>query len=308
MAKRLFQYRRTDWFAPGASVVVRREPAQTPSRQHVHDFVELVVILSGAAIHRVGRFRYRLAAGDVFVISPDRAHGYEEPEGLNLANILIREDFFARTEPAFSHLEGYHTLFTLGATAGRAGEFASRMRLGPEDLERMSAWIDRLEEEASRHKPDGSALAEAWLTVLVGFLARAGTGRASEARTETRFGRLLSWIEQNCARKIRLAEMARIAAMSERTLLRRFQETTGGTAMDHVLEVRLRHARQLIERGGEGLSAIAESCGFESANYLSRMFKRRFGLSPRSWKISAAGEPAGRRRPGRVSPIASRCP
>jgi len=290
MARRPFQYRRADWFAPDARVVVRREPAQTPARQHVHDFVELVIILSGTAIHRVGKFRHRLAPGDVFVISPDRAHGYEEPQGLNLANILIREDFFARTQGAFAHLEGYHTLFTLGAS-GQAGGFASRTHLEGEEMALVSEYVNRLEEEASRRQADGSALAEAWLTVLVGFLARAGAGGHAETRAETRFGRLLSWIEQNSARKIRLAGMARIAAMSERTLLRRFQETTGQSPTGYLMDVRLRKARHAIERGGEDLTAIAEHCGFESANYLSRAFKRRFGRSPRNWKKIMADSP-----------------
>jgi len=91
-------------------------------------------VLSGSALHQVGDHRYRLTRGDIFVINRRHIHGYEDPHGLNITNILIREDFFDRLTSSFATVPGYHALFTISAAAPRSTEFESRMHLEEDDL------------------------------------------------------------------------------------------------------------------------------------------------------------------------------
>jgi AraC-like DNA-binding protein len=69
--------------------------------------------------------------------------------------------------------------------------------------------------------------------------------------------------------------------MSESTFLRRVKRLTGYTSIQYLQEIRLNSAYQLLERNNyKSITQIATSVGYTDANYFSRLFKKRFGVSP----------------------------
>ncbi|MCE0499774.1 MAG: helix-turn-helix domain-containing protein [Methylacidiphilales bacterium] len=266
-----------------------RQPNQSVAALHTHDFIEVVLVLSGSAIHRVGSARHRLATGDAFVINRHYVHGYERPEGFNIANLMIRERFFRKTAAMFADLPGYHDLFTIGAASQGKALFESRTHLRDGEFQKARYWIEEIETEAARGRFGGHAMAESYLTLLVGLLSRNyHSSAASPAPMPTRMGRLLSWVEQNAARHVTVGEMCRVAAASERTLFRKFQEATGYSPLDYLIRIRLRNACRLLENRNLDLTCeeIALRCGFENGNYFARQFKRHLGCSPSAWPTS----------------------
>ncbi|MFN8623138.1 MAG: helix-turn-helix domain-containing protein [Chloroflexota bacterium] len=95
------------------------------------------------------------------------------------------------------------------------------------------------------------------------------------------------------ARPVRVADLARAAAMSERSFLRRFRATTGTTPMEWLAHQRLTLAQQLLEGTDLPVEAIAERCGFGSAVTLRHRFGERFRTSPQVYRRTfRAGDPA----------------
>ncbi len=72
-------------------------------------------------------------------------------------------------------------------------------------------------------------------------------------------------------------------AMSRRTLDRRFQRYAGRTVAAEIREARLRRARELMEAGTIPLTQIAAACGFADLSHMGRLFRRRYGQSPRDF-------------------------
>jgi len=69
--------------------------------------------------------------------------------------------------------------------------------------------------------------------------------------------------------------------LSERTLYRKLKEQTGLTPAGWLREVRLDHARQLLE--SQTLATVAEvayAAGFQDPNYFGQAFTKRFGRRP----------------------------
>lgn len=60
----------------------------------------------------------------------------------------------------------------------------------------------------------------------------------------------------------------------------------------YLTEVRLARARDLLERSRLPLAAVAQSCGFASADYLGAAFRRATGTTPLRWRQHRA--PSGR--------------
>lgn len=287
---RINQLRRADYFPDArAQVAVHRQPVQEDVRKHRHEFLEIVVVLSGQGVHVTGGARHQVQGGDVLVINSSRSHAYENTRSLNLVNLLIREDVFRETEKELGSLPGYHALFTLEPVRWRQTEFTSHLRLDPPDLKQIVAWVDAMEEETRKKSEGGLLLARSWIILIIGLLARRyGRNAAHAPRLEMRLGRVLSWIEQHACEKLTMADLARQAAMSERTFLRRFREATGLSPIDYVIRARLRRAVELLIARDSRLSIteIAFRCGFQDSNYFSRQFRQLTGTSPGQYRLN----------------------
>ncbi|MET0900094.1 MAG: helix-turn-helix domain-containing protein [Mycobacterium sp.] len=97
-------------------------------------------------------------------------------------------------------------------------------------------------------------------------------------------GAVLAWIEQEAHRELSLREIAAHAAVSVRTLNRRFQAETGQTPMQWVTGVRVRHAQQLLESTDLGIESIGRRVGFTSSANFRDQFRRLAAVSPRSYR------------------------
>jgi AraC family transcriptional regulator, transcriptional activator FtrA len=113
------------------------------------------------------------------------------------------------------------------------------------------------------------------------FIDRPVPRRASDG-----LGALLEAIRRRPGDSWTIARMARRAAMSQRTFIRRFQESTGMSPGEWVIGTRLETARYLLESTPTGLEEIARSAGFGSPAALRHHFRRQVGLTPTGYRAS----------------------
>ena len=95
---------------------------------------------------------------------------------------------------------------------------------------------------------------------------------------------LFEWMRRNLQRDLPISVLAKQARMSGRTFLRRFEEATGTTPKDWVINERLNRARELLEGSGMAVERVATECGFGSADTLRHHFRTRLKLSPKRYR------------------------
>ena len=95
---------------------------------------------------------------------------------------------------------------------------------------------------------------------------------------------ILTWLERNLDRELSVAELARHAAMSPRTFARQFRRQTGTTPHQWLTHLRLLAAQRRLERTNEGIDAIAEAVGWQTAATLRQHFSRELGTSPTAYR------------------------
>jgi AraC family transcriptional regulator, transcriptional activator FtrA len=86
--------------------------------------------------------------------------------------------------------------------------------------------------------------------------------------------------------------MAELAAMSPRTFMRRFQETTGRTPVEWLTDARVERARELLEHSDLSIEQIAARSGFGTAATLRHHFRRKLQVSPISYRARFARDSA----------------
>ncbi len=103
---------------------------------------------------------------------------------------------------------------------------------------------------------------------------------------DDRFGSLLEAVRRRPAEHWTIARMARRVAMSQRTFIRRFHESTGMGPGEWVIAARLEVARFLLESTAADLDEISQSSGFGSPAALRHHLRRRVGLTPTAYRAS----------------------
>lgn len=102
------------------------------------------------------------------------------------------------------------------------------------------------------------------------------------------------WMQRNLRQSLTLRDIARRAAMSTRTLNRRFRDQIGTTPCQWLVQSRVRRAQHLLETTGDSIEEVAIKAGFGSATTLRARFGRVVGTSPRAYR-RAFSSPSGRR-------------
>lgn len=105
-------------------------------------------------------------------------------------------------------------------------------------------------------------------------------------RTSDGLGSLLEAVRRRPCGPWTVAGMARHVAMSQRTFIRRFQESTGMSPGEWVTATRLEAARFLLESTAAGLEEVSRSAGFGNPAALRHHFRRHVGLTPTAYRAA----------------------
>lgn len=112
---------------------------------------------------------------------------------------------------------------------------------------------------------------------------------AVSARDRQLLRRLDAWLEQNYSDPAAdLEQMAAAVHMSPRTLQRKLKSLTGQTPAARLRDLRLEQARSRLAVEDRTVTEIGLECGFASAQYFSRVFRRQFGVAPDQWRRNAS--------------------
>lgn len=119
------------------------------------------------------------------------------------------------------------------------------------------------------------------------FLMRLGAEKGpASANASRRFAGVQAFVESHHGEEIDVATLAEVAGMSRFHFTRQFTQATGISPGDYLQQTRVRHAARLLADPRLNIKEIADLSGFGSANYLSKVFRRVLGTSPREFRNS----------------------
>ena len=99
-----------------------------------------------------------------------------------------------------------------------------------------------------------------------------------------RFEKAHTYIREYYTQKISVKDVADKVGMSPSAFSHFFKKYTRMHFTDFVNELRLAEAARLLQQTDETISGIAFIAGFQNLSLFNRMFKRKYGLSPRKYR------------------------
>lgn len=137
---------------------------------------------------------------------------------------------------------------------------------------------------------------------LLAWLQAEGERRLNESiEAHARFtdhpeiNKIVQYIRLHYHTDITLESMAKYAAMDKHYLSGLFRRKTGDTLIHFVHKTRLEHAARLLASTDLSLGEIAERIGIASDNYLIKLFKKGYHMTPAEYKRRNAEGSGGER-------------
>lgn len=151
-------------------------------------------------------------------------------------------------------------------------------------IERNHAWTERLIAAETFER-----LSQCLMSALDEFID--GVYLHGMNRSNTKVHKALDFISGNYSGRISLEDIANVVALSPCRLSHLVKEFTGRTVLQHVQQVRIRHAQLLLEKTSKSCTEIAYEVGYGDQSHFIKHFRRLTGTTPGRFRRRQA--PAG---------------
>ncbi|MGH9104435.1 MAG: AraC family transcriptional regulator [Acidimicrobiales bacterium] len=269
-----------------------------PQPAHAHEFMEIVLVNSGTALHRMRSGACQISTGSVLLIRPGQWHAYDSPHHFQIWNLYIPYKTIAgelaalRGHPVLAALKSARVT-TAGVTATGArtlgADGASAAELSPTTLSIDAAAIEPYLVELAQPPPgtDRSLTRLGQLLIVLDKLAPAFTflkSGQSVATTHAAVVAATELLDTTPEHPWTLPELAERVHVSASYLCRLFTRELGISPLHYLERHRLERTARLLLEGDLSVSQISSSSGWSDSNYMTRRFRATYGMSPSRYR------------------------
>ena len=127
------------------------------------------------------------------------------------------------------------------------------------------------------------------LTSLLGIIG--GTLRSEYPLSSGRLATLTHMMRVNCTKNYPISKYADILGYSEVYFIEFFKQKLGKTPHQYIIDHRLQIAKQLLLTTKDSVKSIAVQVGYPNSRYFSRVFYKKFRLTPSEFRAQSESSP-----------------
>ena len=250
---------------------------------HFHEDIELVTVKSGKMAYSVNGTQVDLYTGDTIFVNANQIHYSLTLDDetatyiIFVVNPIILSSSVAVEMQALQPILGNPQLSYLRFRS--INENVSDIRnimLTLPDLRRDPFQITR-------------KFFDIWDIILTQSKSYGMLDEDAETDIHTKpFKAMMYYIQQNYKNPITLDDIAASGNISKSLCNKVFHKYVGDSPVNYLLDYRVRKVAELLQTTTLPLSEISLLTGFNSASYMSEMFKKSFKMSPRDFRKSRA--------------------
>ena len=250
---------------------------------HWQESMELVFVKRGTGLVQVGAESCPARMGDIFIFTPGTLHALRQAEGqcMEYENIIFELELLGGADDLCAER------YLLPLQSGRMA-LQPRIIPGEAGYPQAAACLQEAE-EANKVKTAGYELAikGALLRFLSILIGQHGTPLPADTTDTRRLKTVLQLIEAEYATPLRIEDAAEACGCSQSHFMRWFKKMTGQGFTAYLNDHRLNLAAELLRITDATVLDIAGRVGFDNLSYFNRLFKRRYGMTPREYRVQA---------------------
>lgn len=234
---------------------------------HEHLDFELHFIITGRGTALIGEKEHNLIAGDFFITGPHIPHSHfsdpDDPMGEYCFECIINDSTGIADTLIAAHDKPYRN---------------------NEVFDVLKMIIDEINGTSSAKIISLQGLTLLLISKLYSAVSNTSISLNGNEECTPRYKAITDFIEANYAKDFSLTDASNALYICEKQINRIMKQGCGKTFHQYLIDIRLEHARILIENGNNNLEEVALLCGFSDKCYMYQSFKRNGLLPPGKYR------------------------
>ncbi|RXZ83166.1 AraC family transcriptional regulator [Paenibacillaceae bacterium] len=256
---------------------------------HEHEFTEICYVAEGKGTHYIGEETFSVEPGELFILPLGTTHVFR-PRSTDPEYPLVVYNFIflaARVAEALRSFPGFESLAKARCLLNLVPGTPSWMRIRDASGAFHTLFVQAYQEFRQR-KTGFAPRMHSLFVILTTELERRLDEMENDVSTATDriLGASISYIHENYTAPIAVSQAADAAGLSERHFHRMFDKVMGVTFTCYVQNLRIERSCELLTTTRLSVSEIAESIGYQDRGFFVKLFKKKTGHTPRSYRNS----------------------
>ena len=270
----------------GKMIQVRTHTRFVHFPKHTHNYIELIYMCSGSTHHVINGEDVILEQGELLFLSRKAVQEiYPAGENDIAVNFIVLPEFFEYGLNMMEPEENLLRSFVIDCLRGE-NEAAGYLHFKVADVLPVQNLVENLIWTVWNRQPNRRRTNQATMGLL--FLQLMNC--MDKLETDENAGQqklmisVLSYIENNY-KDGELTSLAESLHYDVYWLSREIKRRTGKTYTELVQAKRLSQAAFLLASTGMSVADVAASVGYDNISYFHRIFQRKFGVTPRTYRV-----------------------
>lgn len=253
---------------------------------HWHDEMELVVIKKGQGYVSVDFDKHLVHSGDIIMICRGCLHAIEQDASYKMEyeNIIFKPELLSSGANDLCMLQYMKPLLD--------GTLPVEHFLTPahEVFESLSNCIRQIDLVCADQTTGWQLAVKSALFyfffLLISERQKKTVSISHNPKSLEKMKTVLKYVEEHYTEKLTIDDMAKLTFYSKSHFMKFFKVHMGTGFTEYLNDYRLAMAARLLKSSDESILMIAEESGFDNLSYFNRIFKRKYGVSPGSYRKS----------------------
>lgn len=241
---------------------------------HIHRHYELIRVINGELSVQIGENNCILTDNDICFINSCESHfGRPISKDLEYEVIQLKKEFFERIKEDLPIIEDFLNENVKVESFFKDSDVCKI-------IEKISTFSNR----------DGKLIYIAKVFELLDIIFTKHKVNETNARNddeknfEKDVSNIMAYLDANFTEQITITEVANKFGYNLSYLSRKFKNHIGVSPCAYLNKLRIKKSEVLLTKTEYSMEIISQKCGFESANYFTRVFKKRHKISPTKFR------------------------
>lgn len=223
---------------------------------------------------------HKVSAGSIIVVLPGQIHSISEIPGMKMEY----ENILFRNEMLFSQSEDLCSSSLLQPLFNGNIPVDDHIYPGLSYYDAFASIIRQMD-HLCEFRPYGYQLAlKGYLFQLLFLLASNQKGHhlsPSEEKSLKKMKFILQYVQEHYNEPISIEQIAALCHYSPSHFMKFFKNHMNTSFIKYLNDYRLTIAHRLLGSGEDSVLSIAQQSGFDSLSYFNRLFKQKYGVTPK---------------------------
>ncbi|MNI07134.1 HTH-type transcriptional activator RhaS [compost metagenome] len=249
----------------------------TEHAEHIHDVLEISVLLEHHAIYNLLGKEYKGSPGDVFLFRPFEPHWpvmADEALPFQWIMILFAPSIVRMIPHGSRLLAPFYAVESINPLIPAASPYAAAIQL---------AASQAVEEEQAKRIGWEAKQFQYFIDILVSIYRYSFESKpiAEEGSVDSGMLKVIEHMLENFPQIIDMEPLIEMSGRKKTAFFAKFKAVTGLSPNEFIHRLRIQLALHLLEHTDRTITDIAYDCGYVTSSHFNNHFKELRGISPR---------------------------